>query len=110
MDATALCGSARQQGPEVEIILQRFQLTPAVSLLVGGLPLSPAEQSHVAANTTTQRQEVDESWTDFNLHLTISLRGWLTGKIAAASHGPISSVFEQIGYRFASRKRVIQDV
>jgi hypothetical protein len=75
MGATALCGSAQQQGPGVEIILQRFQLTPAVSSWLAGLPLSRTEQSRVAANTTTQRQEVDESWTDFNLPLTISLRG-----------------------------------
>jgi hypothetical protein len=61
-----------KQGPE-EIILQRFQLTPAVSLSVGGLPLSCAGQSRVAANTTTRRQEVDENWTDFNLQLIIDL-------------------------------------
>jgi hypothetical protein len=46
MGATALCGSAQQQGPEIEIILQRFRLTPAISLLVGGSPC-PVQDSPI---------------------------------------------------------------
>jgi hypothetical protein len=84
MGATALCGSARKQGPGVEIILQRLRLTPAVSPFGLVFAVSRAGQSRVTANTTTRRQEVDESWTDFNLQLIINLQGWLTGKVAEA--------------------------
>jgi hypothetical protein len=61
--------------PAVEIIPQRFQLAPAVSLLVGGFAAVRAGQSRVAANTTSRRQEVDESGIDFNLQLIINLWG-----------------------------------
>jgi hypothetical protein len=44
--------------------------------------VSRAGQSRVTANTTTRRQEVDESWTYFNVQLIINLQGWLTGKVA----------------------------
>ena len=55
-----------------EIILQRPRLTSAVPILAGGSPVSSAGQSRVAANTTTRRQEVDESWTYFNIQLIIN--------------------------------------
>src|SRR5215212_1102311 len=108
MGATAVCGSARPQGPEIEIILQRFRLTPAISLFGWRLAVSRAGQSRLAANTTTRRQEVDESWTDFNLHLIISLQGWLTGKVAAASAWPVVAFSERIGHPVRVKKRVKQ--
>ena len=112
-----LAGSARQQGPGVEIILQRFRLTPGVSLFGWRLAVSPVQDSPVLANTTTRRQEVDESWTDFNLRTNHGLGGMVNRvKLLQPPHCPIGSVFEQKpapdlvrgGYRFAFRKCVKQ--
>src|SRR6185369_1847209 len=72
--------------------------------------VSRAGQSRLAANTTTRRQEVDESWTDFNLQLIITLQEWLTGKVA-----PFSALADLQRFRakwtpVRVKKRVKQEV
>jgi len=48
-------------------------LTPTVSHLVGAR--RAPQDSPITANTTTRGQQVDESWTYFNVQLIIDLQG-----------------------------------